>query len=700
MIYMSSFTRKSDKTTGTYTKRVKRNDFVQRQTYSDTIYTFDIETTSLFKFASGYNVFDYSKPNEFYSNIDKIAIPYIWMFGVEDNVYYGREFSDFEKILKIISDKNITKTIWIHNLSFEFGFLPNILNKYTIENMTARDIRKPISFHVKELNITFRCSYMLTNLSLAKASEEYTDLKKMDTLAYDSKVRTPKTKLSSKEMKYCKYDILCLYRIIKHYLKQYGHIAKIPLTATGEVRNALREHVDYYYIRKQWELVPTSQMYLRLMACFQGGYTHANVLNVNRVFNDVHSYDISSSYPTVMCLEKFPCDSFKYIDYDDYIIKKQHQDSYAFMFHVKLHKVNSRYYNNYISYSRCKYVDSDSLIYDNGRIKKCDLIEMWLTDIDLEIIEKNYRIEEIEYLDIYYAPKDYLDIRVIKFILEMYGNKTKLKCIESEIDIYKKSKAYINSLYGMSVTNPLKNSTEYIDNEWIKKELTMDFVDEVLEDTKKSFSTLFYYAVGVWVTAYARRNLYTTILHSREFDRHVIYCDTDSIKYYGDFDYIFEEYNKKIYEKYEKVCKKLSQLNISDFEPVDKNGVKHPLGIFDYEGKYKKFKTLGAKKYCYVNDDDKLHITVSGVSKKGACALKSIDDFKDGFTWGYHESGKLTHFYNDEQSKVKIIDADGNIYINKYKYGIILQPTTYTLGIDALYQSLFEDIQDREERKK
>lgn len=700
MIYMSSFTKKSDKTIGTYTKRVKRKDFVQRQTYSDTIYTFDIETTSLFKFASGYNVFDYSRPNEFYSNIDKIAIPYIWMFGVEDDVYYGREFSDFEKILKIISDENITKTIWIHNLSFEFGFLPNILNKYTIENMTARDIRKPISFHVKELNITFRCSYMLTNLSLAKASAEYTNLKKLDTLEYDSKVRTPKTELTPKEMEYCKYDILCLHGIIKHYLKQYGHIAKIPLTATGEVRNALREHVDYYYIKHQWELVPTAQMYLRLMACFQGGYTHANVLNVNRVFKDVHSYDISSSYPTVMCLEKFPCDSFKYIDYDDYIIKKQHEDSYAFMFHVKLHKVNSRYYNNYISYSRCKYVDSDSLIYDNGRIKKCDLVEMWLTDVDLEIIEKNYRIEQIEYIDIYYAPKDYLDIRVIKFILEMYGNKTKLKGIESEIDIYKKSKAYINSLYGMSVTNPLKNSTEYIDNEWIKKELTMDFVNEVLEDTKKSFSTLFYYAVGVWVTAYARRNLYTTILYSREFDRHVIYCDTDSIKYYGNFDYIFEEYNKKIYKKYETVCKKLSQLNISDFEPVDKNGVKHPLGIFDYEGKYKMFKTLGAKKYCYVDDNDELHITVSGVSKKGASALKSIDDFKDGFTWGYHESGKLTHFYNDEQSRVKIIDADGNIYINKYKYGIILQPTTYTLGIDELYQSLFEDIQDREERKK
>lgn len=695
MNYMSSYIDIFDKCVGTYKKRNKKN-----RTYSDTIYTFDIETTSLFKFDYGWDVFDYSKNNEFYSNRDKIAIPYIWQFGIEDNIYYGREFVDFEKVLLKISDAKITKTIWVHNLSFEFGFFPNILNKYTIEDMCARDIRKPISFYIKELNIIFRCSYMLTNLSLAKASQEYTDVEKLDTLDYDAKVRTPKTKLSDAEYKYCAYDIKCLYKVIEYYRKQYGHIAKIPLTATGEVRNALKEHVDYWYIREQWHLVPPPQLYLKLMACFQGGYTHANVLNVNRVFDNVHSYDLSSSYPTVMCLEKFPSEQFHYIDYDTYLKKSKHSDTYAFMFHVKLHKINSKYYNNYIAYSRCDYVDSKSLIYDNGRINKCDLIDMWCTDVDLDIIKLNYKIEKIEYIDIYYAQKDYLDIRVIKFILELYGNKTKLKGIDSEVDIYKKSKAYINSLYGMSVTNPLKNSTEYQNGEWHKKAFTMDFVKEVLEDSKKSYSTLFYYAVGVWVTAYARRNLYTTIISSHDFDRHVIYCDTDSIKYYGNYDYIFDEYNKNILNKYENVCKKLSQLNIEDFKPKDKNGIEHPLGIFDYEGCYKQFKTLGAKKYCYVDSDDELHITVSGVSKKGASALKSIDDFNKGFTWNYHESGKLTHFYNDEQPKVKIIDADGNSYINTYKYGIILQPTTYTLGLTDEYIALFDEIQEREERAK
>ena len=256
----------------------------------------------------------------------------------------------------------------------------------------------------------------------------------------------------------------------------------------------------------------------------------------------------------------------------------------------------------------------------------------------------------------------------------------------------------------MSVTNPLKNSADYANGEWFKKELTMDFVQEVLNNSKKSYSTLFYYMCGVYVTSYARRNLYKTLIGANDganghnFDRHVIYCDTDSVKFYGDFDYIFEEYNKQVYEKYQKVCARFSQLNINDFMPKDKNGIKHPLGFFEYETTYEQFKTLGAKKYCYV-ENEKLHITVSGVNKKGASALKSIDDFKKGFEWGYRESGKLAHFYNDEQTKATVVDADGNTYINKYDYGIILQPTTYTLGLTDLYIALYEYVQELEDRK-
>ena len=46
----------------------------------------------------------------------------------------------------------------------------------------------------------------------------------------------------------------------------------------------------------------------------------------------------------------------------------------------------------------------------------------------------------------------------------------------------------------------------------------------------------------------------------------------------------------------------------------------------------------------------------------------------------YNQSGRLVHYYIDDQPEVTFEDIDGNIYTSNYKYGIVLQPTTYTLG--------------------
>ena len=43
--------------------------------------------------------------------------------------------------------------------------------------------------------------------------------------------------------------------------------------------------------------------------------------------------------------------------------------------------------------------------------------------------------------------------------------------------------------------------------------------------------------------------------------------------------------------------------------PVTKKGVEKIIGIWDLDGHYKRFKTLGAKRYLYQTDDDKLHLT-------------------------------------------------------------------------------------------
>lgn len=265
----------------------------------------------------------------------------------------------------------------------------------------------------------------------------------------------------------------------------------------------------------------------------------------------------------------------------------------------------------------------------------------------------------------------------------------------------------------MSVTNPLKNGAEYgeyIDKKdnntkkigWHKVDINDEdefdkFVEKTLNSQRKSYSNLMFYGCGLWVTAYARRNVYMTLL---KIDSDVCYCDTDSIKYVGKHDDIFEAYNKQVYDKYREVIKHFrGEFTIDDFTPKDREGVKHPIGVFEFDGFYSEAKFLGAKKYCFREDGD-LHITVAGVSKKGVTALNDdINNFKKHFVFDYHQSGKLTHVYLNNQSHFDFKDYNGEWQHSSQVHGVVLQPTTYTLGITPDYEALIKDYQDMEARK-
>ena len=690
--------------------------------YSDDIYTLDIETSSLFYIDGEWREFDYTI--EDYKDIPRAGVPYIWMFGINDTNYYGREFKDIDYMLHLISNPLYVKVVWVFNLSFEFGWLEDILQYYTIEKMVARDKRKPISFYVKELNILFRCAYMLTNLSLANAAKEYTKVeKKTGDLDYN-KARSPLTKLTETEMGYCEYDLITLYNIILHFRDKYKHIARIPLTSTSTVRDALKKTVDYWYIKEQQNLVPRPEMYIRFFWAFSGGYTHSNIIWTGKVIRgSIYSEDEASAYPFVMVTEKYPCQPFRVCKAEE-LDDAEKRENYAYLIRVKFKGLESYYYNHYLQYEKVK----DNVINpvtDNGRIVKCDECEYYCTDVDLDIMKANYHYESLEIIECYKSYKKYLDIKVIRFILDLYKKKTQLKNFTSEDpeevefndNIYRASKALLNGCFGMSCTSVLHSSNYSSNlNEWVppasldpeldrnkglsKDEMFFNFVSEKLEEAKDSFSTLFYYPVGLWITSYARRNLVMRLFNPKypDFDRDIIYMDTDSCKFTGDYTEMFEEYNATVIEKYKKVIEYYPELTLDDFMPKDPKGVPHPLGVFEHDGVYTEFKTLGAKKYCYRSaEDGELHITVSGVSKNGASALNNdINNFKPGFTWNYHQSGKLTHHYVSNQPDFTFKDIDGNMYTSHQRHAVILQPTTYTLGITDFYEWLIQAYSDEQ----
>lgn len=322
------------------------------------------------------------------------------------------------------------------------------------------------------------------------------------------------------------------------------------------------------------------------------------------------------------------------------------------------------------------------------------MLEIVVTDIDLKFIFETYKFDSYDFEEVYYSIYDYLPTQFIEFVLDKYVKKTQYKGVEDKEVEYALEKAKFNSLYGMSVTNNIKDLVQYDDNVgWAEIPLSNEEIEKALEDEKKKGFLSFSY--GVWVTAYARYNLLSNLV---KYDKNVIYADTDSLKLFGDYDInIINDYNKSVIEKIEKVSKEL-KIDINKYSPKDKKGNIHTLGLFENESKkgqkytYDKFITQGAKKYAYVDSEDKkIHITVAGVPKKGANGLKKLEDFKDDFVFKYEDTGKNLLIYNDEQVEFELEDFQGHKTLEKSKYGCCLLPTTYVLGKSEEYCYLISD---------
>lgn len=674
----------------------------KRKFYDNNIYTFDIETST-------YIILDGKQyPAKMYEKLDAKekkrcllqATMYIWQFSINEDVYYGRTWEELRVFLSRVNESvSDTKYLWIHNFAYEFQFMKSVVG---FSDVMARKAHKVMTAIIEEFNFIVRCSYMSSASSLAGLTKNFNlDVeKKSGDLDYE-KVRHSKTPLTDTELGYCEYDCRVLYAYVKKELEVYGTVKNIPTTNTGKVRRELKELTlkDFKYknyVRKSVNTNPS--IYNLLIEVFLGGYTHASRLYSGDIIKQVDSWDFTSSYPFVLCSEKFPATEFKKCNLTDYT---KMSSRFAYILVLKLTDIKTKYYNTIISMSKCRNIKGG--VYDNGRLIRAKEIIIACTDIDFKLYLKAYHIGKIEILESYYSLYKYLPKQLIEFILNLYADKTKLKGIEDKKMEYNRLKGMLNSCYGMCVTNNIRDDVTYnADNmEWSEEAITNDEILKKLAKEKKDGFLSFSY--GVWCTAYARYNLINTLL-TGNLDEYLIYADTDSLKLKHGYDKdIILEYNNMVHEKIKKTCELLN-LDEKLYRPIDIKGKEHVLGEFDFEGTYTKFVTQGAKKYAYTELEldensnmmkDTIHITVSGVPKKAKCALKSLEDFKDDYVFKYEDTGKQTAFYNDNQIPVTITDYLGNEYQVRDITAIAMVPTSYTLGRALEYAHLISDESSR-----
>ncbi len=666
------------------------------------ILTFDIETTSAWINEHG-SVIRYKKglPGDYWNNLKALSLCYIWQFSVDETVYYGRELTDFYKLLQDLP-QDVDFIIWVHNLSFEFHFLQNIFESMEI---FARMPHKPMKMVPEDFpKIEFRCTYMLTRLSLDSWGKSLGVKKMVGDLDY-RKIRTPLTPLTPTEMNYCERDCIVVYHGIKNYLSRYETQWEIPLTQTGTVRRVVKSMLlsDRDYHKRIKKLVPhNAKEYQMLQRIFAGGYTHANRLHAGVLQEGLIKHnDFVSHYPTQLVANKYPMSPWAYIG--NKFPKKYDPENRAYIFHVTFNRIESVKFNTYIQAIksgtlRCPYAIKEckckwvATKYDNGRVISAYKLDIWLTEQDYEIIKKCYRWESMDVHGVWQSRKDYLPKAFIEYILELYGNKTTLKDVSEEDfpgapDLYAQSKRYLNSLFGMAVTALMQSDVEFnnADKQWSIDKLTVDQVEQRLQELKnwnpRERRYFLSYSWGCWCTAYARSALWECLL---KYDSEVLYADTDSLFILGDCD--FSEYNEKIVKKLQTTLEHY-EIDIEKMRPPDPKGKKRQLGIFLPEDDCVQFITLGAKRYIERREDGKLYLTVSGINKDAVyCLHDDILAFADGFVFdkdfGTVHKSLLTYVYEQPD----IIFPDG--YKCSYKYGINLRPNGYHLHMTDEYKKL------------
>lgn len=672
--------------------------------YANIPCAFDIESTS------------------FDENGEKRGVMYVWQFGICGFCVLGRFWWQFDYLIKRLEKRfnlgeNRRLIVYIHNLSFEFQFIRKM---FQWSKVFSIEERRPL-YALTKGGIEFRCSYMLSGYSLetvAKNLTKYKIAKLVGNLDY-TLIRHSQTELTAKEIEYCVNDIKIVMLYIREYLENVRNIHAIPLTKTAAVRKFCRKgcffvktdngktvnNWRYKHEIKQLKIKNLHE-FNALQRAFSGGFTHSNAVHTNVVLENVASYDFTSSYPAVMVTEKFPnsvgvCINVKNNEQFENLINRYHC-----VFDIEFFDLCAAVtFENYISVSKC--MVKEQCTENNGRIVAAKRIVITLTEIDYKIIRKLYTFSKYRIGYLYAYDSGYLPTEFVSSILELYKKKTELKGVDGKENEYLNSKEMLNSCYGMCVTNPLRDEILY-DNSgvWCTKELGEYEKTEMLTKYNLSEQRFLYYIWGVYVTAYARRNLFTAIYELKD---DYIYSDTDSVKFlnYEKHTSYFENYNKRLMQKLRTACE-YHNIDIKLCNPLTIKGKHKLLGAWDFEGIYLKFKTLGAKRYM-VQSENALTVdgvkydyslTVSGINKKKTIPYLLDKYGKNGIFAAFDNylyippqySGKNLVTYIDYETSGEICDYRGV----KAQYNELsstnLSSSEFTLNLAAQYINYLKGI--------
>lgn len=466
---------------------------------------------------------------------------------------------------------------------------------------------------------------------------------------------------------------------------------------------------------------------------YRGGYTKSNARYtstdtklIEGLCELIAGYDYTSSYPFVQTVCNFPMSTFKEITMTKESIMKlqlkyEHDDfeKWRYIFILEFSELQS--IDDFSLESESKAEISGKRIIDNGRINYADHVTVCLTDCDFALYKMYYKWKEITVIKAWRASAGRLPRYFLETIWQNGVKKTALKGVEGMEVEYQLSKQKFNSSYGLCVKQPVYmeyklgntvTTSGYETEEDISFKMfgkcdsfghimegeekytqnrhdieTTDFKEQM----KRSILSPYW---GIWTSAFARYNLLSTMKkisdNSDWITSDVIYCDTDSIYFknpekHMEIILIWNQFAKERIKRYlpeeHNILSSLGQFtSIAD---EDSHG---------YTQTFKRFKTLGAKRYIKTVDTaegEKVKVTIAGLPRGSLekwCLKNHLDIYSEFHNLmdfeieGEQESVKLARSYRDYHTRIMI---DGEV-MDEFS-SCVLYPSTFKLKMKDVY---------------
>ena len=574
-----------------------------------------------------------------------------------ETVYIGTDLTSFMGWLE-----NKNTVCYFHNLKFDGEFILSWLFNHGYTHDAGEDVngRKLYTNAPKTFQtlITDTGLFYSITVIFAKKNKKYQKVTFYDSLkklpfkvsviskAFDLKdeklvidydeYRPEGHELTEEERQYIVNDC----RIVSEALHIQIDKGLKKMTNASDAMGWFKESIgqktfDYLFPRLPLELDAD------IRRAYKGGFVYLKPKHKNARGLKGITLDVNSLYPSVMYYCKLPYGYPMYFEgkpevkdgdpYDLFIVRLRAR------FRVKPDHLPTIQLKNNYRFTATEYITESCVHNSRGKIIDDEPVELVLTSVDLALFLDHYDIldDDIEYISGY---KFKSKVGIFKEYIDYWSE---IKATSTGA-LRQLAKLMLNSLYGKFATNPkTRQKIPFMDEDGVVR---YHFSDVEYRDPV-------YTAMGAFITAYARDK--TIRSGQRVYDRY-IYSDTDSLHLIG--------------------------YDIPEGLEV------HPskLGAWKHEGNFTDSKYLRAKTYM-----ETMHETTARGLKAYAlllCDNKVGEVRHEGDTIHYYTTIVTCAGMPDNIKEDVTYDNfvtgqtfDGKLMPRRFKGGVILVPTTFTL---------------------